>query len=144
MFAQHGVVPNESGQGFRLAARPRLEWALYYDKQTPTECYDRLTDISVPLQAIMPERPFAVPPKMFEADLHKMKQEVEVQWLQGTTHQIVYEKMDACAGFVADWLAKVAGEKRARLADGMNEKHLPFEPEDDRHGGTKPRPVGRL
>ncbi|KAL6364200.1 hypothetical protein LRP88_02116 [Fusarium phalaenopsidis] len=79
MFAQHGVVPDEDGIGFRLVAHPRLEWALYYDKQTPAECYDRLTDINVPLQAIMPCKPFAVPPKMFEADVRKMKQETEIR-----------------------------------------------------------------
>ncbi|KAI1854762.1 hypothetical protein JX266_000880 [Neoarthrinium moseri] len=115
IFAQHGVMPDRSGRGFQLVARPRLEWALYYDKQTPAECYDRLTDISVPLHAIMPARPFAVPPKMFEADVRKMKQQTEVRWLQGTTHQIVYEKIDACTMFVADWLIKLTGEKRARL-----------------------------
>ncbi|KAL2670249.1 hypothetical protein Neosp_014716 [[Neocosmospora] mangrovei] len=94
IFAQHGVVPDESGIGFRLAAHPRLEWALYYDKQTPAECYDRLTDIKVPFQAIMPARPFAVPPKTFKADVRKMKQKTEVRWVEGTTHQILYEKMD--------------------------------------------------
>lgn len=115
MFTQYGVVPDESGKGFRLAAHPRLEWALYYDEQTPAECYDRLTDISVPLQAIMPSRPFAVPPNMFEADMRKMKQETEIRWVEGTTHQVVYEKMGPCTTFVADWLTRMAGEKRARL-----------------------------
>ncbi|KAM6507130.1 hypothetical protein FALCPG4_018517 [Fusarium falciforme] len=115
MFAQHGVVPDESGKGYRLAAHPRLEWALYYAKQTSAECYDRLADIKVPLQAIMPARPFAVPPKMFEADVRKMKQETEIRWVEGTTHQIVYENMGACTAFVADRLTNVAGEKRARL-----------------------------
>ncbi|KAI8711176.1 hypothetical protein NCS52_01493200 [Fusarium sp. LHS14.1] len=115
IFAQHGVMLDESGKGFRLAAHPRLEWALYYDKQTPAECYDRLTDIKVPFQAIMPTRPFAVPPKMFEADVQKMKQKTEVKWLEGTTHQIVYEKMGACTTFVIDWLTKMAGEEKARL-----------------------------
>ncbi|KAF4958076.1 hypothetical protein FSARC_11112 [Fusarium sarcochroum] len=115
MFAQHGVVPDESGKGLRLAGHPRLEWALYYDKQTPAECYDRLSDISVPFQAIMPARPFAVPPKMFEADVRKIKQKTEVRWVQGTTHQIVYEKMDVCTGFVADWLTEVAGATKAHL-----------------------------
>ncbi|KAL3956527.1 hypothetical protein ACCO45_009373 [Purpureocillium lilacinum] len=100
VFAQHGVVPDESGKGFRLAARPRLEWALYYDKQTPTECYDRLVDVAVPFHAIMPARPFAVPPAMFKADVAKMKQKTRVRWLEGTTHQVLYEKMDAFGKFV--------------------------------------------
>ncbi|KAJ4243851.1 hypothetical protein NW762_014731 [Fusarium torreyae] len=115
LFAQYGVVPDESGKGLRLAGHPRLEWALYYDKQTPTECYDRLADVSIPFQAIMPARPFAVPPKMFEADVRKIKQKTEVRWIQAATHQIVYEKMDACTGFVADWLTEMAGETKSRL-----------------------------
>ncbi|OAQ78550.1 alpha/beta hydrolase family domain-containing protein [Purpureocillium lilacinum] len=100
VFAQHGVVPDDSGKGFRLAARPRLEWALYYDKQTPTECYDRLVDVAVPFHAIMPARPFAVPPAMFKTDVAKMKQKTRVRWLEGTTHQVLYEKMDAFGKFV--------------------------------------------
>jgi len=115
IFAQHGVVPDESGKGFRLAAQPRLEWALYYDKQTPTECYDRLMDVAVPFHAIMPARPFAVPPAMFKADVAKMKQKTSVRWLEGTTHQVLYEKMDACTAFVVQWLSEVAGLSRARL-----------------------------
>ncbi|KAG9504830.1 hypothetical protein J7337_004808 [Fusarium musae] len=113
MFTQHGVVPNEKG-GVKLIAHPRLDWALWYDKQTPTECYDRFKDISVPLLAIMPKRPFAVPAKMFEADAGKLKGRVDVKWVEGT-HQVVYERMDECVGFVGEWLGDIAGEKRAKL-----------------------------
>lgn len=113
MFTQHGVVPNQKG-GVKLIAHPRLDWALWYDKQTPAECYDRFKDISVPLLAIMPKRPFAVPAKMFEADVGKLKGRVDVKWVEGT-HQVVYERMDDCVGFVGEWLGDIAGEKRAKL-----------------------------
>ncbi|KLO93692.1 uncharacterized protein LW94_9449 [Fusarium fujikuroi] len=113
MFTQHGVVPNENG-GVKLIAHPRLDWALWYDKQTPAECYDRFKDISVPLLAIMPKRPFAVPAKMLEADVKKLKGRADVKWVEGT-HQVVYERMDDCVGFVGEWLGDIAGEKRAKL-----------------------------
>ncbi|KAG5809143.1 hypothetical protein H9Q74_006730 [Fusarium xylarioides] len=113
MFTQHGVVPNEKG-GVKLIAHPRLDWALWYDKQTPADCYDRFKDISVPLLAIMPKRPFAVPAKMFEADVGKLKGRVDVRWVEGT-HQVVYERMDECVGFVGEWLGDIAGGKRAKL-----------------------------
>ncbi|KAF5624960.1 hypothetical protein F52700_9335 [Fusarium sp. NRRL 52700] len=112
-FTQHGVVTYEKG-GVKLIAHPRLDWALWYDKQTPAECYDRFKDISVPLLAIMPKRPFAVPAKMFEADVGKLKERVDVKWVEGT-HQVVYERMDDCVGFVGEWLGDIAGEKRAKL-----------------------------
>ncbi|KAF5562700.1 hypothetical protein FNAPI_3019 [Fusarium napiforme] len=112
-FTQHGIIPNEKG-GVKLIAHPRLDWALWYDKQTPAECYDRFKDISVPLLAIMPKRPFAVPAKMFEADVGKLKGRVDVKWVEGT-HQVVYERMDECVGFVGEWLGDIAGEKRAKL-----------------------------
>ncbi|KAF4948854.1 hypothetical protein FGADI_9344 [Fusarium gaditjirri] len=113
MFTQYGVVPNDKG-GVKLIGHPRLDWALWYDKQTPAECYDRLRDISVPLLAIMPKRPFAVPTKMFEADVKKLKERVDVKWVEGT-HQVVYERMDDCVGFVEEWLGDIACEKRAKL-----------------------------
>ncbi|PNP75774.1 hypothetical protein FNYG_10852 [Fusarium nygamai] len=113
MFTQHGVVPNQKG-GVKLIAHPRLDWALWYDKQTPAECYDRFKDISVPLLAIMPKRPFAVPAKMFEADVGKLKGRVDVKWVEGM-HQVVYERMDDCVGFVGEWLGDIAGKKRAKL-----------------------------
>ncbi|KAI1011528.1 hypothetical protein LB504_002217 [Fusarium proliferatum] len=113
MFTQHGIVPDEKG-GVKLIAHPRLDWALWYDKQTPAECYDRFKDISVPLLAIMPKRPFAVPAKMFEADVKKLKGRADVKWVEGT-HQVVYERMDDCVGFVGEWLGDIAGEKRAKL-----------------------------
>jgi pimeloyl-ACP methyl ester carboxylesterase len=112
-FTQHGVVPNEKA-GFKLIGHPRLDWALWYDKQTPAECYDRFKDISAPLLAIMPKRPFAVPAKMFEADVGKLKGRVDVRWVEGT-HQVVYERMDECVGFVGEWLGDIVGEKRAKL-----------------------------
>ncbi|KAF4334285.1 hypothetical protein FBEOM_11870 [Fusarium beomiforme] len=112
-FVQHGVVPNDKG-GVKLIAHPRLDWALWYDKQTPAECYDRFKDISVPLLAIMPKRPFAVPAKIFEADVSNLKERVDAKWVEGT-HQVVYEKMDNYVEFVVEWLGDIAGEKRAKL-----------------------------
>ncbi|KAF4442617.1 hypothetical protein FACUT_1929 [Fusarium acutatum] len=106
-FTQHGVVPSEKGG-------VKLNWALWYDKQTPAECYDRFKDISVPLLVIMPKRPFAVPAKMFEADVGELKGRVDIRWVEGT-HQVVYERMDDCVGFVGEWLGDIAGEKRAKL-----------------------------
>ncbi|KAF5613658.1 uncharacterized protein FTJAE_13868 [Fusarium tjaetaba] len=112
-FIQHGIIPSEKG-GVKLIAHPSLDWALWYDKQTPAECYDRFKDMSVPLLAIMPKRPFAVPAKMFEADVRKLKRRVEVRWVEGT-HQVVYERMDECVVFVGEWLGDIAGEKKAKL-----------------------------
>lgn len=99
----------------RLATQPRLEWALYYDKRTPAQCYDRLIDISVPFHAVMPSRPFAVPPKMFKADVSRMRQKTSVHWVPDTTHQILYEKMDLFSQLVAAWLVEMTGATRARL-----------------------------
>ena len=113
-FSEYGVVPSDT-TGFRLLAHPRLEWALYYDKQTPAECYDRFTDISVPLHMIMPKRPFAVPAKMFQADVKKLNNKTQVRWVDGATHQIVYEKMDTCTEFLAHWLTEMVGKEKAHL-----------------------------
>ena len=117
VFAQHGVVPDGAspGKAIRLATRPRLEWALYYDKQTPAQCYDRLTDVSVPFHAVTPSSPFAVPPKTFKADVAKMKQKTSVHWVPDATHQILYEKMDIFTEFVAAWLVEETGVITARL-----------------------------
>ena len=102
-FIEHAAV--DTGHGIlRLAAHPRLEWALYYDQETPTNCYDRLKDITTPFNAIMPPKPFAVPPKVFEADVGKMATQTRITWLPGTTHQVPFEKVDECALIVADWI----------------------------------------
>ncbi|TQV93643.1 alpha/beta hydrolase family domain-containing protein [Cordyceps javanica] len=104
IFADRAVVQASDGSSVRLIAQPRLEWALYYDKETPTHCYDRLTDITTPFNAIMPTKPFAVPPKMFEADVAAMKQPTRITWLPKTTHQVPFERVDQCARLIADWL----------------------------------------
>ncbi|KAL2205659.1 hypothetical protein CC79DRAFT_1359549 [Sarocladium strictum] len=115
IFERKGVV--DDGQGkLKLAAHPRLEWALYYDKETPTHCYDRLTDISTPFNAIMPSKPFAVPPKVFKADVAKIGTKPQITWVPDTTHQLPFERVDECARLVADWIASQAGAgSKARL-----------------------------
>ncbi len=116
IFAEKGVV--DAGDGsIRLIAQPRLEWALYYDKETPTHCYDRLKDITTPFNAIMPTKPFAVPPKMFEADVAAMKQDTRITWLPKTTHQMPFERVDQCAKLIAEWLHDRGNAKseKARL-----------------------------
>lgn len=108
--------PDATG-GIRLIARPRLEWALYYDKETPTQCFDRLKDITVPFHAIMPTRPFAVPRKQFEMDVSHLEQEARIVWIENATHQLPYERLDECAEAVFLWLRDMhkAGEAQARL-----------------------------
>ncbi|KAJ5257102.1 hypothetical protein N7478_013206 [Penicillium angulare] len=90
--------------GIRLTGNPRLQWALYYDKETPTQCYDRLTDVSVPFDAIMPTRPFAVPSEQFNADIARMPQKIKVTWISRSTHQLPYERPDECMEAVSSWL----------------------------------------
>lgn len=108
-FVDRALVPDEKGPGpgFRLSAHPRLEWALYYDKETPTQCYDRLTDLRMPLNLIMPERPFAVSPKQLTADIAKMPQKTRIAWIANATHQVPYERPEECARAVASWLEDV-------------------------------------
>lgn len=103
VFAEKAVVQASDGS-IRLIAQPRLEWALYYDKETPTHCYDRLKDVTTPFNAIMPTKPFAVPPKMFEADVATMEQATRITWLPKTTHQMPFERVDQCARLIAEWL----------------------------------------
>ncbi|KAH8178472.1 alpha/beta hydrolase family protein [Sarocladium implicatum] len=113
VFAEHAVV--DGGRGtLRLAAHPRLEWALYYDKETPTHCYDRLKDITTPFNAIMPLKPFAVPPNMFEADVGNMAAQTRITWLPGTTHQIPFEKVDECASLTAAWIKDQVSRSREK------------------------------
>lgn len=102
-FVQRAAIESEDGT-VRLVSHPRLEWALYYDQETPTQSYDRLVDLKVPLNAIMPRRPFAVPAKMFEADIAKLKQRTQIEWIEKTTHQLALEKVDECAVVTAKWL----------------------------------------
>lgn len=103
IFTQRGVLADPEG-GVRLVAHPRLEWALYYDQETPAQCYDRLTDISIPFHAIMPARPFAVPPKQLEADVGKMSGPTKITWIANATHQLPFERPDECVRAAALWL----------------------------------------
>jgi pimeloyl-ACP methyl ester carboxylesterase len=116
IFVQRGVVEDDEG-GFRLVAHPRLEWALYYDKETPAQCYDRLTDINIPFHAIMPTRPFAVPPKQLEADVEKMSQLTKITWIANATHQLPFERPDECMRAAALWLQDILhkGSQKAHL-----------------------------
>ncbi|KAJ5083646.1 Alpha/Beta hydrolase protein [Penicillium angulare] len=112
-FAERAFV-SDSNCGIRLAGNPRLQWALYYDKETPTQCYDRLTDIRVPFNAIMPTRPFAVPPEQFKADIARMPQRTKVTWISRVTHQLPYERPDECMKIVSSWLQDMSREKNHR------------------------------
>lgn len=116
IFTERGVVADDEG-GFRLVAHPRLEWALYYDKETPAQCYDRLTDISIPFHAIMPVRPFAVPPKQLEVDVGKMSQMTKITWIVNATHQLPFERPDECTRAAALWLKDIVQKdpRKARL-----------------------------
>ncbi|KAJ5322695.1 hypothetical protein N7452_010984 [Penicillium brevicompactum] len=115
IFTRRGVIPDS--KGFRLIAHPRLEWALYYDKETPAQCFDRLTNIKVPLHTIMPTRPFAVPPKQLETIVGGLSQPTKITWIANTTHQLPLERPDECADAAASWLASISQKtlNRARL-----------------------------
>lgn len=115
IFVRQGVVPE--GDDFRLAAHPRLEWALYYDQETPTQCYDRLADIKPPLHTIVPARPFAIPPKQLEAVVGELPQTTRVTWIADTTHQLPFERPEECASAATLWLGDIAQKtlERARL-----------------------------
>lgn len=112
-FAEHSLIKDKDG--LRLTAHPRLEWALYYDKETPTHCYDRLKDLKTPLNAIMPAKPFAVPPKLFEKDMGQLKQKRRLTWVPKTTHQLPFEKLDHCVDLTTAWLLESSTEQRAKL-----------------------------
>lgn len=114
IFVDRAAVTATDGT-LRLTSHPRLEWALYYDQETPSHTYDRLADIRVPLNAIMPVRPFAVPAKMFEADVAKLPQKTRLTWIPKTTHQLPFERIDECTDLVVAWLDSVAGRQHAKL-----------------------------
>lgn len=114
LFVERGAVVNAEGN-LQLVAHPRLEWALYYDQETPTHCYDRLADVKVPLNAIMPSRPFAVPPKMLEAYLAAMPQRTQLTWIPNATHQVPFEKIHDCVGFLVSWLQSINLVQVAKL-----------------------------
>lgn len=109
------ATESDGDRGIRLVAHPRLEWAIYYDQETPTHCYDRLLDIQTPLNAIMPARPFAVPPKMLESDIRKLSQKTKITWVPNATHQIPYEKIGECVEAIAQWLSLFGGSPNAKL-----------------------------
>ncbi|KAM0718765.1 hypothetical protein Q7P37_005836 [Cladosporium fusiforme] len=115
IFAEHSTIPNSQG-GLQTTAHPRLEWALYRnEKGTPSQCYSRFGDLKLPINAIMPARPFAVPAKMFEADLAKLPQKTRLTWVPNTTHQLPWERVDECAELVAAWLGEMSKGEKARL-----------------------------
>lgn len=104
VFVRCGAMDDAETGGVRLTAPPRLEWALYYDKETPTQTYERIRDIRTPINAVMPARPFATPAGMFENLLKALPQRTQVTWLPQTSHQVVYERVDECAEHVCNWL----------------------------------------
>lgn len=115
LFADYGAVIDASKGTAQLTANPRLEWALYYDQETPTQCYDRLRDIEVPLNVVMPARPFAVPKKMLERNLARNSNVIRLSWVPETTHQLPFEKIEECTGFVVAWLKDVTKDQRAKM-----------------------------
>lgn len=115
LFVEHNTIPSAHG-GLQLTAHPRLEWALYYyENGTPTHCYERLHDLKLPLNAIMPGRPFAVPAKMFEEDMAKFPQKTRLTWVPKTTHQLPFERPEECAVLVASWLGEMSKTAKAKL-----------------------------
>lgn len=114
IFAENGLVEHPHG-GLQLTAHPRLEWALYYDRATCTQCYDRFADLSLPLNAIMPARPFAVPAKMLEEDIGKLPGKTRLTWVPNSTHQLPFEHIDLCAELVAAWLRDLSQGAKAKL-----------------------------
>lgn len=116
IFADHATVSTPEG-GLRLISHPRLEWALYYDMETPTHCHDRFSDIQTPFNAVMPLRPFAAPAKVFEGNMAKLTQEKRLTWVGGSvTHQLPCERVEECTDLVAAWLRDLGrGGRAARL-----------------------------
>lgn len=105
-FIEKGTVSDGEG-GIRLAAHPRLEWALYYDKDTPRQGYAYLQDIETPFNAIMPTRPFAVPPERLQADVARLPQKTRITLVPKSTHQLPNEFPDVCANATALWLQEL-------------------------------------
>lgn len=118
LFVEHGTIEAADGT-VRLIANPRLEWALYYDQETPTQCSQRMSDIRVPLLAVMPPKPFAIPPKMLEQAMAEIgrRQKARLAWVPGTTHQLPLERVGECAEHVVNWLGELGAnmEERAKL-----------------------------
>lgn len=114
IFIEHAAVEAEQGTVL-LTAHPRLEWALYYDQETPTQCFDRLADLSIPFNAVMPAKPFAVPPKMLEKQMSRFSQKTRLTWVPDSTHQLPFEHVDYCAEKVVDWLKEVGSGVSAKL-----------------------------
>lgn len=105
VFVDRGAIDEKGKGGIKLTSPPRLEWALYYDKETPSHTFDRLTDLQIPINAIMPERPFATPRKLFEHVFQSIpSSKKNLVWIPNTTHQIVYERIDECGQNVCEWL----------------------------------------
>lgn len=114
IFAEHGLVESPSG-GLQLTAHPRLELALYFDGATSTQCYDRFADLALPLNAIMPNRPLAVPANMVEEDIGKLPGKTRLTWVPNSTHQLPLEHVDLCAELVAAWLRDLSQGEKAKL-----------------------------
>lgn len=115
VYVERGAMDDKQNGGIRLISPPRLEWALYYDKETPTHTFDRIPDIRVPINAVMPARPFATPPKVFEQLINGLPQKTRLVWIPKTTHQVVYERLDECSKHIVDWLKEQANTSSARL-----------------------------
>jgi len=114
-FVERGVVEEADGS-LRLAAPPRLEWALYFDKETPSHTFDRIPDVRVPLQAVMPARPFATPPKLFQKIFDGLPQPKRLVWVDNVTHQLFYERLDDSAAHIVSFIKeRQAGQDKARL-----------------------------
>lgn len=114
IFVQHAAVETDDG-ALLLTGHPRLEWALYYDQETPTQCFDRLSDIQIPLNAVMPSKPFAVPAKLLESKLARLPQKTRLTWIPDATHQLPFEHVDRCAESVVDWLGGFGTGVSAKL-----------------------------
>lgn len=114
IFVEHAAVEADQGT-LVLTGHPRLEWALYYDQETPTQCFDRLSDVRTPFNAVMPSKPFAVPAKLLEKQFSKFPQKARLTWISDSTHQLPFEHVDRCAESVVDWLGDLQGDVSAKL-----------------------------
>ena len=121
-FVEKGTVCDEEGS-IRLAAHPRLEWALYFDKDTPKQGYAYMLDIQTPWNAIMPTRPFAVPPERLTADVARLPQKTRITWIPNSTHQLPNEFPDLCANVTALWLQELA-QRNQSPTQSSAQQHL--------------------
>lgn len=114
IYVDHAAVEVDQ-ETLLLTGHPRLEWALYYDQETPTQCFDRLVDIRTPLHAVMPSKPFAVPGKLLENQFSQFPQKTRLTWVPDSTHQLPFEHVELCAEKVVGWLKEFGGDVSANL-----------------------------